>query len=111
MKNVNECRGEIDRIDSEILRLLNRRTRIAIEVGRMKREHGAPVHSPERENQVLARVIKQNSGPLAMHAIQQIFRLIIRETRRAEQGAGTASTEASLPARPASRSDSEGGSL
>jgi chorismate mutase / prephenate dehydratase len=87
MKTLNDWRSDIDRIDSEILRLLSRRTEIAIEVGKLKRTSGDPISSPERENLVLARVIAQNSGPLNVHSIQRIFRLIIRETRRAEQNA------------------------
>lgn len=109
MKNVNDWRNDIDRIDSEILRLLSRRAQIAIEVGCLKRAHGAPLYSPERENQVLARVIEENSGPLAVHSIQQIFRLIVRETRRAEQNAAH-SNGASLSTQPASTHDSEGDS-
>jgi len=90
MKTVNDWRSDIDRIDSAILRLLSRRTQIAIELGKLKRTSGSPISSPEREHLVLARVIEQNSGPLNVHSIQQIFRLIIRETRRAEQNATAA---------------------
>jgi chorismate mutase len=85
MKAISDWRADIDHIDSEILRLLSRRVEIAIEVGKLKRTSGAPLHSAERENFVLTRVIQENSGPLNMRSIQQIFRLIIRETRRAEQ--------------------------
>lgn len=108
MKSVNEWRDDIDRIDSEILLLISHRTKIAIEVGRLKRQYGAPLHSPERENQVLARIIEQNSGPLAMHSVQQIFRLIIRETRRAEQDASGAESSMLSMGRCIAR-DSEGG--
>lgn len=97
MKDVNEWRSDIDLIDSQILRLLSRRTQIAIELGRLKRAHGAPLCSPERENQVLTRIIEQNYGPLATRSVHQIFRLIIRETRRAEQCAGIDSSEPSQP--------------
>lgn len=96
MNTVDDGRTAIDRIDSAILRLLSARTRIAIELGRLKRRHGAPVCSPEREAQVLSRVAALNSGPLAVRSIHQIFRLIIRETRRAELGADLG-LDASLP--------------
>ena len=51
-----EIRGEIDRIDSELLKLLEERTNFALEAGAAKAALGRPVHDPEREAQLLARI-------------------------------------------------------
>ncbi|MBI5672179.1 MAG: chorismate mutase, partial [Nitrospirae bacterium] len=37
-KDMSEYRKEIDRIDDEIIRLLNERSKSAIEIGRIKKE-------------------------------------------------------------------------
>lgn len=79
---IEDWRGEIDAIDEEVLRLLNRRAQIAIEVGRLKREAGLPLSDPERERDVLSHVRQANAGPLDAQAVAKLFRAIIRESRR-----------------------------
>lgn len=78
-------RGEIDRIDSELLRLLNERARAALEIGRIKRDHDLPVYVPAREDEVLARLSEQNPGPLPAEAVQAVFRTIIAHVRALEE--------------------------
>ena len=51
-----EIRREIDRIDSELLTLLEERTNFALEAGAAKAALGRPVQDPEREAQLLARI-------------------------------------------------------
>ncbi len=47
-------REQIDALDEQILDLLNRRARVALEVGEIKKLTNAPIFRPEREAQVLA---------------------------------------------------------
>jgi chorismate mutase / prephenate dehydratase len=81
---IESFRAEIDTLDAELLELLNRRARVALQVGRTKIDAGLPVCDAERERQVVARACNQNSGPLCNDAVARIFRRIIVETRRAE---------------------------
>jgi chorismate mutase len=60
MKRLNQFRARIDSIDAEILRLLSRRARIAIQVGQLKRSSGLPYYSPERERDILTRLMQMN---------------------------------------------------
>ena len=46
---IKEWRAEIDIIDNELLRLMNRRARLAVRVGRIKSSAGLPLADPERE--------------------------------------------------------------
>jgi chorismate mutase / prephenate dehydratase len=78
-------REQIDRLDSHILTLLNRRARLAQRIGRSKRQDGASVYVPEREQQVFARLAQLNQGPLPDKAIQAIYREIISASRSLEQ--------------------------
>ncbi len=48
-RELDKIRAEIDVLDSELLRLLNRRMELAIEVGRIKLSKCIPLFHPERE--------------------------------------------------------------
>lgn len=78
-------REQIDAIDAQILDLLNRRARLAQEVGHVKAETNAPVFRPEREAQVLRGVGERNPGPLASADVQTIFREIMSSCRALER--------------------------
>src|SRR3954464_4435088 len=78
-------REQIDAIDAQILGLLNRRAKVAQQVGHVKAETNAPVFRPEREAQVLRSVADRNSGPLDDGDIQTIFREIMSSCRALER--------------------------
>jgi chorismate mutase/prephenate dehydratase len=78
-------REQIDAIDAQILELLNRRARVAQEVGHVKAETGAPVFRPEREAQVLRGVAERNPGPMVGGDLQTIFREIMSACRALEK--------------------------
>jgi len=81
-KSLEEWRREIDKLDSELLVLLNRRAAIACELGAVKVASGLPAYDGRRERQVLARLSRENQGPFAAQSVTRIFRRIILETRR-----------------------------
>ena len=72
-------RGRIDAIDDELLRLISERARIAQEVARVKRESGndSAFYRPEREAQILRRIVEKNTGPLAGEEMARLFREIM----------------------------------
>lgn len=78
-------REQIDTIDAQILDLLNRRARVAQEVGHVKAETNAPVFRPEREAQVLRSVAERNPGPLLDTDIQTVFREVMSACRALEK--------------------------
>ena len=78
-------REQIDAIDALILDLLNRRARVAQEVGHVKAETNAPVFRPEREAQVLRSVAERNPGPLLNTDIQTVFREVMSACRALEK--------------------------
>ncbi len=85
--NIQYWRTEIDEIDRTLLQLLNRRARLAMKVGTLKRVAGLPCCDPHREQTVLMTLQQVNSGPLDQQAVGRLFRRIILETRRLEAGA------------------------
>ena len=78
-------REQIDKIDAQLLALLNQRARVAQEVGHVKAETNAPVFRPEREAQVLAREATNNPGPLPSSDLQTIFREVMSACRALEK--------------------------
>ena len=81
-KSLDDWRRQIDALDTELLRLLNQRAAIACEIAAIKVARGLPAYDGNRERQVLARVVENNSGPLDQQSVTDIFAGIIRETRR-----------------------------
>jgi prephenate dehydrogenase len=96
---IEEWRAEIDAIDDDLLRLLNRRACLAAEIGQVKKREHAPLCDPDREREVLARVCKSSGGPLNEDGIKKIFKTIIDESRRIQTVENVPKT-ASLIARP-----------
>lgn len=80
-----ECRERIDRIDLKLVELLNERTSVAEEIGRIKKGASLPVYEPKREDQVFANVTSGNKGPLTNDAVRRVFERIIDEMRRVQK--------------------------
>jgi chorismate mutase/prephenate dehydratase len=68
-------RARIDAIDDELLRLYNERAAIAQQVGKLK---GAAVaYRPEREVEIIRRMLAANSGPLTAEMVGTLFKELI----------------------------------
>ena len=80
-KALAECRERIDRVDRGLIELLNERTSIAQEIGRIKRECKLPIYEPKREEEVLRNIAEHNGGPMSPEAARRIFERIIDEMR------------------------------
>ncbi len=89
-ENLRPLRDQIDRIDSELLRLLNERAQCAVEIGQIKGEQQVEqeetvFYRPERVAQVLERLTKENSGPLGTEEVAAIFREVMSSCLSLEQ--------------------------
>jgi chorismate mutase/prephenate dehydratase len=74
-------RSEIDRIDKELVALLNRRAEIALQIGQVKQSQGIEVWSPAREEEVIQRVLTASRGPLPPETLRLIFRELMSSSR------------------------------
>ncbi len=84
-EKIRILREEIDALDREILHLLNERAKRAIEVGRIKKEIGAEVYHPQREEEIIENLHRGNSGPFPSQAIAPVFREIVSACRSLEK--------------------------
>jgi len=83
MSDIDKLRREIDAVDDELLKLINRRAGLAGRIGALKA--GAPVYRPEREAQILGRMQKDNPGPLPNERVAALFGEVISACRGLEE--------------------------
>ena len=72
-----EWRKEIDRIDEQLIGLLNRRAQLAQQIGHAKSSSRSHYFTPEREHIVYKRLLSLNKGPLDGAAVRSIYKEII----------------------------------
>ena len=72
-------RKEIDKIDDEIVRLLNERAQYVIKIGKLKKasDTQANLHTPAREAEIMERLCKVNPGPFPNDALRAVYREIM----------------------------------
>ena len=78
-------RERIDACDAEIVRLINDRLKICLEIGEYKSARGIAVKNEAREDEVLARVLGGNEGPCPPDVLRQIYRILIDTAVRLEE--------------------------
>lgn len=74
-------RAEIDRLDRELVKLLNHRAEIAAKIGQVKERQGVEVWSPAREEDVLEKALAASRGPLPEQTMRLIFRELMSGSR------------------------------
>jgi chorismate mutase/prephenate dehydratase len=80
-----DLRNQIDRVDRELLALLNTRAKLALKVGEVKKHDGTPVFRPEREAAVIDGLKNENPGPLHKDSVAPIWREIMSACRSLEK--------------------------
>ncbi|HWI40065.1 MAG TPA: chorismate mutase [Verrucomicrobiae bacterium] len=83
--SIDELREEIDRLDTRLLEIFNRRASLALQIGEIKKEKGLPVYDPRREKIIFERMKRENPGPLDDQAIVRLFERVVDESRRLER--------------------------
>src|SRR5688572_16712027 len=79
--SIPALRSKIDRIDRDLVSLMNERAKLAHEIGKIKDANGQKCYDPAREEEVLARVAELSRGPLSSAALRSVFRELISGSR------------------------------
>jgi chorismate mutase/prephenate dehydratase len=82
--DLDDWRSRINNLDNQILTLLNQRAEAALEIGDLKRKRAVPVYVPEREAEVVRRVVEANAGPLSNEMIRAVWREVLSACRAVE---------------------------
>jgi chorismate mutase-like protein len=84
-EDLDRCRERIDALDIQLLHLLNQRTAVVEEIGRIKQDLEMAIYEPKREEQVFSNVLSNNGGPLPPESVKRIFERIIDEMRTVQR--------------------------
>lgn len=72
--NLEPLRQRIDQIDGELVKLLNERAQVVVEVGKVKGRTGGQIYAPHREKEVFEKIKGANEGPLPDRTLIAIWR-------------------------------------
>ena len=72
--SLDDFRKKIDELDCQLVKLLNERARVVVDIGKLKTRTDRPVYVPEREKEVFARIAEANDGPLPDKCLMAIWR-------------------------------------
>ncbi len=86
VEKLKNFRKEINRIDIEIVDLLNERAKIVLEIKRLKKSNNIPLYDAKREEELINNLAEYNKGPLYNDNIIQIFESILRNVQILERG-------------------------
>lgn len=75
--SLKTLRRQVDALDAQIIKLLNKRASLSLKIGKVKAKDKTSVYVPDRENQVYERIIKLNQGTLPTRALKAIYREIM----------------------------------
>jgi chorismate mutase len=85
-EKIIKYRDEINRVDREIVDLLNDRARLVLSIKRLKKKNNLPLYDAKREEELLDNIAEYNKGPLYNDNIIQIFESILRNVQILERG-------------------------
>ncbi|MBU3931291.1 MAG: prephenate dehydratase [Pseudomonadota bacterium] len=80
-ETLENLRKEIERMDREIVRLLNERAAVSVEIGKIKHAGGREIYDPSREAMVYRHLEEFNDGILSEAALRGVFREILSASR------------------------------
>ncbi|MCM8772835.1 MAG: prephenate dehydratase [Candidatus Omnitrophica bacterium] len=80
-KKIEEIRKKIDKIDENLVKLLNERGELVKEIFEIKKEEKKPFFDPSREKRIIERLIRKNVGILKPEDIKVIMETIFKVYR------------------------------
>jgi chorismate mutase/prephenate dehydratase len=85
MSELKKLRNRIDKIDDEIMKLLNKRAENVLEVASIKRRSKVKFYTPKREHEILERLTSNNNGLFPNDALKAIYREILSASLSLEE--------------------------
>jgi chorismate mutase/prephenate dehydratase len=71
---LDKLRKQIDTLDDQLVKLLNERAQVVKKIGKLKNKTDKPIYAPDREKEILEKIIKANKGPLPDKCLVSIWR-------------------------------------
>lgn len=83
--SLKTLREKLRKKDRDIIKLLNERAKLSIEVGKVKELGGWEVYDPSQESNIYDQLREINEGPLSNSALKNIFGEIISSSRALQE--------------------------
>ena len=83
LQKIEQHRGEIDRIDREIVKLLNERAFHSLTIRNLKPGAGMQLFDAKREDAIYYKVCALNEGPLADDNVKEIYATLLKVMKEA----------------------------
>ena len=71
--DIDTLRKQIDQLDCDLVRLLNERTKVVLNIGKLKKDQEGEIYVPAREQEVFKKVETLNDGPLPDEALKAVY--------------------------------------
>ena len=81
---ISEHRIKIDELDTRILELIQKRVAETISIRRLKLEADLPLFTPDREQELIQRLVEESAGRLPASVVEQIWKTIIQGGKQTE---------------------------
>ncbi|MFD1927088.1 bifunctional 3-deoxy-7-phosphoheptulonate synthase/chorismate mutase [Sporosarcina siberiensis] len=72
--DLDNLRGRVDELNVKVLELINERTSLVQEIGKVKEKQGVNRYDPIREREMLNALVESNNGPVPNGVLEQIFK-------------------------------------
>ena len=72
--DLTTLRAQIDAVDEQIVRLLNERAQVVVQIGKVKQQSNEPIYAPDREKAVFDKIARLNGGPLPDRCLTAVYR-------------------------------------
>ena len=79
--SLNRLRRRIEELDGALLKLLNERAAVSVQIGKLKGQDGLSIYDRSREEAIYGYLVQHNQGPMKMSDIRRIFSEIISVSR------------------------------
>jgi chorismate mutase len=83
---VQRLRDEISRVDGSILEAVNARVELVARLKAHKESLGLGFVDPDRERELLDRLVGESGGPLTEDGVRELFREVLALTKREVEG-------------------------
>ena len=83
--DLEECRREIDVLDRDLTKILERRMQVVAEVAAYKKAHHMEIYDPRRERQVLDKIDNLTVQKELSTYLRRIYQCIMDESKKYER--------------------------
>lgn len=78
LSGIAEHRAKIDEIDEKIVALLNERAIESLAIRALKPEAQMGLYDPKREEEIFARLVAANDGPMYAEDVRSIYATVLK---------------------------------